>query len=130
MEYRPLHFIGEEIQVQFDREPLFSKQPGCPDRFVWQDRSYSVEGKIAEWKDFSRSGRMARNMSSEHASRAETRGSWGVGRFYFRVLTGSGQVFDLYYDRAPKDVNDRMGTWFLYREMEKTEDRGLENGQG
>jgi hypothetical protein len=48
---------------------------------------------------------------------AESRGSWGVGRFYFRVKLEDGRVFDLYYDRAPQGVDRRKGTWFLFREL-------------
>jgi len=29
------------------------------------------------------------------------------------------QVFDIYYDRAMKNVDDRKGQWFIYREMEE-----------
>ncbi len=60
---------------------------------------------------------MEYNMRPANAAKAKRRGSWGVGRFYFRVQTDSGQIYDLYYDRAPKDVDDRSGAWFLYREM-------------
>jgi len=62
---------------------------------------------------------MARNMTPVHASAAAERGSLGVGRFYFRVRVESGQVFDLYYDRHIKDVDDRLGHWLLYRELEE-----------
>jgi len=31
-------------------------------------------------------------------------------------------VFDLYYDRAPKDTVDRKGSWHLLREMEPGSD--------
>ena len=37
----------------------------------------------------------------------------GGGRFFFRVSVDSGQIFELYYDRAPKDVDNRKGGWFL-----------------
>lgn len=101
------------------------KTPSCPNGFDWQGRSYRVAEMLAEWSDFSRRGKMARNMRPSHAATASTRGSWGVGRFFFRVRRAegplwadSGQVFDLYYDRAPKDANRRKGQWFLYREME------------
>jgi hypothetical protein len=33
-------------------------------------------------------------------------------------LTDSGQIFDLYYDRAPKSVDHRKGAWYLYQELE------------
>jgi hypothetical protein len=117
MEIKPLRFIGEAIEVQFDRPPALEKTPGCPDRFVWRGETYHIVEMLSEWHDFGRRGRMAVNMRPEHAATASRRGSWGVGRFYFRVRTDSGQVFDLYYDRAPKSVDDRKGAWFLFREM-------------
>jgi hypothetical protein len=124
---KPLRFIGEPIQVEFDRPPLLEKKPGCPDRFLWRGKTYRVVEMLNEWHDYSRRGRMARNMRPEHAAAALRRGSWGVGRDYYRVRTESGRVFDLYYDRAPKGTRDRKGGWFLYREMsEPTADRSKE----
>ena len=117
MEFKPQRFIGEQIEVQFDSAPLAEKKPGCPDRFIWEQETYQVTGTLGEWQDFRRRGRMAFNMRPANAAKAKRRGSWGVGRFYFRVRTGSGQVFDIYYDRAPKNVADRKGTWFLFQEM-------------
>jgi hypothetical protein len=111
------HFIGEEIVVNFDVPPVRQKTPPCPDRFTWQEHIYQVSEKISEWTDFTRRGRMARNMRPAHTTVAAERGSLGVGRFYFRVRTDLGQIFDLYYDREIKDVDDRLGHWFLYREM-------------
>ena len=117
MELRPQRFIGQGIQVQFDRAPTLVKKPGCPDRFVWQERTYRIVERLSEWQDYSRRGRMARNMRPERSATASRRGSWGVGREYYRVRTDCGRVFDLYYDRAPKNAGDRQGAWFLYREM-------------
>jgi len=34
------------------------------------------------------------------------------------VRVDTGQVFDLTYDRAMKDVDNRKGQWLVYREME------------
>jgi hypothetical protein len=73
--------------------------------------------KLSEWTDFSRRGRASRNMRPSHAEAASTRGSLNVGRFYFRVRVDTGQVFDLTYDRAMKNVDDRKGLWLLYREL-------------
>jgi hypothetical protein len=114
-----LHFIGEEIEIHFDKSPARQKTPPCPDGFTWQEHTYRVTGKISEWHDFTRRGRMARNMRPAHAARAAEHGSLGVGRFFFRVLTDTGQIFDLYYERAVKNVDDRLGHWFLYRELAK-----------
>ena len=115
-EIKPLRFIGESIQAQFDQPPMLEKKPGCPDQFVWREDTYRVIEILQEWHDYSRRGRMAHNMRPEHAAAATRRGSWGVGRDYYRVRTDSGHVFELYYDRAPKKDN-RKGLWFLYQEM-------------
>jgi len=56
-------------------------------------------------------------MSPEHSLRAAERGSLNVGRFFFRVRVDSGQLFDIYYDRAMKNPDDRKGAWFIYREL-------------
>lgn len=111
------HFIGEPIAVEFDRPPLLEKKPSCPQRFVWRGENYTVLEKVSEWQDYQRRGRMARNMQPAHAAVAEQRGSWGVGRFYFRVRVAGDRLFDIYYDRAPKDADRRKGAWFLYREV-------------
>ena len=110
-------FIGEEIEVGFDRPPMLEKKPGCPDRFTWDEESFEVVRMLQEWRDYRRRGRMASNMRPAHAAVAEQRGSWGVGRDYFRVRTASGRIFELYYDRAPTDAGRRKGAWFLYREL-------------
>jgi hypothetical protein len=62
---------------------------------------------------------MARNMQPQHAATASRRGSWGVGQFHFRIRTDSGRIFDLYYDRAPVNVDKRKGEWFLFQELEE-----------
>jgi len=117
MEYQPVRFIGESIDVTFDTQPILEKKPGCPDTFSWRGESFRIMEIISEWVDYKRSGRMARNMQPLHAAVAERRGSWGVGEFYFRVRTDGERIFDIYYDRSPKDVNHRKGEWFLYREL-------------
>jgi len=60
---------------------------------------------------------MGANMRPEHLQRARQRGSWGVGRFYFRVLVTDGRTFELYYDRAAKGSDQRKGSWFLSQEL-------------
>ena len=110
-------FIGQAIEVEFDRPPLLEKKPGCPDRFTWEEDSHEIVEKMGEWHDYQRRGRMARNMKPTHAAVAEKRGSWGVGRDYFRVQTSEGRIFEIYYDRAPKDADRRKGVWFLFREL-------------
>jgi hypothetical protein len=115
-----LRFIGEPIEVQFDQPSVLEKDPDCPDRFAWRGITYQVAETLSEWRDYTRRGRMARNMSPRHLAAASRRGSWGVGRYYFRVRTQVGRVFDLYFDRAPKSSDERKGQWFLYRELSET----------
>jgi hypothetical protein len=119
MDLKPSRFIGESVKVRFDQPPVFEKKPGCPDAFLWRGVRYHIVEKLGEWHNYRRRGRMALNMRPDHASRAAQRGSWGVGRDYFRVRVDNGQIFDLYYDRAPKDVDQRKGDWFLFRELEE-----------
>lgn len=114
---QPRRFLDVPIEVTFDKLPAYEKKPPCPDRWIWEGQTYQVTEILAEWTDFSRRGRFARNMTPGHAALASRRGSWGVGRFYFRVRTNTGQIFDLYYDRAPQDANHRKGNWFLFREL-------------
>jgi hypothetical protein len=119
MVLRPLRFISEPIEVRFDKPPLLEKKPGCPDEFTWRGDCYRVKEMLSEWHDYKRRGRMVRNMQPAHASVAEIRRSWGVGQDYYRVLTDEDRIFDIYFDRAPKDAGHRKGDWFLYRELTK-----------
>ena len=117
-ELRPIHFLDRPIQVSFRAPPPREKLPPCPDAFIFEGRTYRVLEILSEWTDFTRRGRFARNMEPAHAAVAARRGSLNVGRFFFRVRADSGQIFDLYYDRAMKSVDERKGQWFLYRELE------------
>ena len=113
-----LHFYVEPIEAIFDQPPLLEKAPPCPDGFVWQGQTYRVQEMLAEWHDYRRRGRYADNMQPAHARVASQRGSLGVGRFYFRVQVDTGQIFEIYYDRAPTSSDDKKGHWFLVGERE------------
>jgi len=136
MEFIPLHFFDHPIDPVFDLPPTLEKSPSCPNGFIWESKTYRVTEMLSSWTDFTRRGKMARNMRPEHAAVASSRGSLNVGRFYFRVRTklvlpdssiaehprgtvrpSENQIFDIYYDRAMKNVDDRKGQWFVYREM-------------
>jgi hypothetical protein len=110
-------FIDTAINVFYNEPPLLEKKPCCPDAFVWDDQRLEIREMVMEWVDYTRRGRMARNMSDAHAKAAAGKGSWGVGRFYFRVMTDNGRCFDIYYDRAPKGLDERKGRWVLFREF-------------
>lgn len=116
-EFTSIHFYDAPISVFFDTPPALEKTPDCPNGFDWEGQIYQIMKTLSEWSDFTRRGKFARNMRPAHAATASTRGSLNVGRFYFRVKVNTGQIFDLYYDRAMKSVDDRKGQWFLYREL-------------
>lgn len=115
---RPVHFLDQPIEVSFRSAPPRQKLPPCPDAFTWEGQTYRILETLSEWADFTRRGRFARNMQPAHAAVAARRGSLNVGRFFFRVRVDSGRIFDLYYDRAAKSVDDRKGQWFIYRELD------------
>ena len=116
---RPVRFIGEPVTVEFDEPPAFEKKPDGPNRFVWESETFAVAEVLVAWVDYARRGRFARNMQPQHAEVASHRGSWGVGRFYFRVRTTAQRFFELYYDRAPKNADEGKGTWVLVSELEQ-----------
>jgi hypothetical protein len=119
MDWRPKRFVSEEIEIEFKVEPAMSKKPGPPDAFTWRGERFEVTEMISRWYDFERRGRMARNMAPKHLREALRKGSWGVGRYFFRVRTAGDRIFDVYFDRAPQDAGDRAGHWYLWREMEE-----------
>lgn len=113
-----LRFIDEPITVLYKNPPLLEKTPGCPDGFIWNTTEYKIKHLLAEWHNYLRRGRYARNMRPAHAAQAAMNGSWGVGRFFFRVCVEGGQIFEIYYDRTPTGVDNRKGNWILYCERE------------
>ncbi len=122
MQTVPFHFYDEPIEVFFSVPPTYEKSPPCPQAILWRNATYSIEQVLEEWIDFRRRGKMDRNMKPTHAATARLRGSWGVGRFFFRVRVSTGQLFELYYDRAPENCDDRKGNWFLLGERKPTDE--------
>jgi hypothetical protein len=116
METLPFRLIDEPIEVTFATEPLYEKKPLCPISFNWRGVEYPIEKVLEEWEDYRRKGKMERNMVPGHLSSALRKGSWGVGRFYFRVKVQQGNLFEIYFDRAPEHAGDRKGHWFLLGE--------------
>ena len=102
-------YIGEQIQVVLPDGDFLEKNPKCPLSFTWQDKTHQIKSLLSSWTDFSRKGDMARNMREEHLQRSKAKGSWGVGRFYFKVEVEGGSIYTLYYDRAPGKAADRKG---------------------
>jgi len=117
----PARFIGARIEVIHNRPPALEKRPGPPDRFIWEGQTYQVVAVLREWHDYHLRGKSLafyiKEQGSYRARAAGRRGTWGVGRDYYRVRTAEGEVFDLYYDRAPQGPGQRKGAWFLWRQI-------------
>jgi hypothetical protein len=115
-----MEFYADEIEVRFDQEPVFEKKPGRPSAFAWRGHEYLVVEVLKEWHDYRKRGKSEvlyeRERGSYWVKKSQRRGSWGVGRDYYRVRTDGGEVFDIYYDRAPKG-RDGSGQWILSRQM-------------
>ena len=58
----PIHFYDHPIQVLFDTPPAREKSPDCPNGFIWEEKTYRVLEMLSSWSDFTRRGKMARNM--------------------------------------------------------------------
>lgn len=107
-------FISEKIEVEFDKEFVLEKKPPCPISYNWRGEIFCVNELISSWFDYERKGTKAKNMRITHLVRARKKGSWGVGRFYFKVKDEFGKIAVIYYDRSPKNVFDKKGRWFLF----------------
>ena len=116
----PMEFYADEIEVRFEQEPVLEKKPGVPASFIWRGREYGIVELLTEWHDYRKRGKTKAFYKKERGSywveSGERQGSWGVGRDYYRVRAASGEVFEIYYDRAPKGRESR-GQWILSRRM-------------
>lgn len=112
IELVPVKFINEVISVEFDNPPLYGKTPFAPDRFLWNEEIWHIKEVMLEWKDYERRGKASHNMRPTNFIKAMARGSFGVGRFYFRVNTQQDRIFLLYFDRAA----EKDQAWILHAE--------------
>lgn len=112
----PIHFINEVVKVQHPRPLLYAKTPTPPREFSWQGNEYVVKEILLEWKDFERRGKASHTMRPSSMLKAAKRGSRGVGRFHYQVLTGDDRIFHLYFDRASWDQDTQAGEWVLQAE--------------
>ncbi len=112
----PIRFINEVIEVQHAQPLLYAKTPTPPQGFIWQEKEYGVKEVMLEWKDFERRGKSSHNMRPSSQLKAAKRGSRGIGRFHYQVLTDDDQIFHLYFDRSSWDQDTQTGEWVLQAE--------------
>ena len=84
----PSEFISEPITVETSEEMSFQ-----PVSFIWRGTKYEIEKIINSWQDFSFGG----SPTPRRAAFKQRR-----HRNYFRVITTTGEQFDMYYDRGGK----------------------------
>jgi hypothetical protein len=65
MDWKPIRFIEEPVEALFEHTPLLEKVPNCPSGFIWRETTFEVVELISEWHDYTRRGRMARNMRTK-----------------------------------------------------------------
>lgn len=122
----PMEFYVDQIEVRFERQPVLEKRPGLPAAFTWRGREYVIAELLQEWHDYRKRGKSRtlyeRERGAYWVKKAEGRGSWGVGRDFYRVRTESGEIFDIYYDRAPQG-GEKIGQWILSRRLKPEESR-------
>lgn len=116
-----VHFYSESINVRFEKQPFLEKKPGIPSSFSWRGKSYTITKLIKEWHDYRRRKKIHKIFSGKRSpvplTKPGNRGSWGVGRDYYRVQTSSGEIFDIYYDRRPKGQKIK-GEWVLLKQVD------------
>ena len=112
----PIRFINEAVEIQHAQAPVFAKTPTPPKEFLWQGAQHHVKEILLEWKDFERRGKSSHNMRPSSQLKAAKRGSRGVGRFHYQVLTEDDRIFQLYFDRSTWDQDTQTGEWVLQAE--------------
>lgn len=113
-------FVGEEISVTLPDRPHPRRDPPAPTSFCWRQREIQVRDIISEWWDYSHVPRGHRATRQAHREKASRRGSYGVGRHHFLILTDLGRC-EIYYDRRPTSPGG-AGSWVLFRMSEPCPD--------
>jgi hypothetical protein len=90
-------FFSDEIEVTRDDKTR------SPISFTWRGKEYRIKEVIAFWPDFS------------HSESGSKRKTWWQRRHrnYYRVLTESEEIFEIYLDRGSKTE-----AWILYTKLD------------
>ena len=102
-------FISEPVKPEegtFDSAAMARGEPGLPAAFAWRGRKYSVAQVLESWKSTGPD-------------------SWGgteryLRKHWFRVLTTTGEIMTLYFDRQPpKGHSQSRQRWTLFSMREQ-----------
>ena len=99
-------FFGEAIRV------VTGGELHEPQSFWLGDKEYTVEKVLASWSDY--------GFGKVHPRKPR----WFMRhhRTYFRVLTASGESFEMYYDRGVNLSNLRFKKWYLTKRLKPPQD--------
>lgn len=91
-------FIGEPISMEWVQEVGFKR----PVSFTWDGKLYVVKDILMKWDDYG------------FGASPPKRRTWWMRRHrtYYHVLTETGQVFEIYLDRA-----SHKSVWVLVKEV-------------
>jgi hypothetical protein len=97
----PERFFGREIKV------VTGGQVKVPVSFHFDDREYTVAEVLETWPDhdFGRSSGGRKRWWQRHH------------RTYYRVLTTSGEAYEMYYDRGVNLEHPEFKKWYLTRRL-------------
>lgn len=96
--------IVEPLDVRwatFDAAGIARGAPGVPSEFRWRGRTYEVDRVEGQRRSVDAEGY--------------------VRKHCFRVLTTTGERFEIYCDRQPKRGKDPKARWWLYRRLSSPE---------
>jgi phosphoribosylglycinamide formyltransferase-1 len=96
-------FISEAITpvtATADTGRMAAGEPGLPSRFTWRGQTVEVAEVLRSWRETG----PCRSGSPETY----------VRKHWYEVLTGSGAVMTLYFERQPRVRSKRTARWWLY----------------
>ncbi len=104
-------FVGCQVAVCLPPGHYPRRDPPAPLSFTLQGQVFDVLEVLQEWWDYTNLSPAQRTYRPSYHRSSARRGSFGLGRHYFRVRTSCG-VFLIYYDRRPTP-SSRGGSWVV-----------------
>lgn len=96
-------FVCEPIEpdrASFDPATMARGEPGVPRRFTWRGREHVVASVTESWK---------KTGPCRHGS-----GERYVRRHYYRVVTTSGEVLTIFFERRSRSPRKAGPRWWVY----------------
>lgn len=96
-------FIGEALRPAggpADARAMVRGEPGLPARFVWRGAEYKVTAVLERWRE---TGPCTSGSGEKY-----------VRKHRFRILTSTGDAWELYCDRQPRRGKSPRARWWLF----------------